>query len=177
MTTCLQKDASPSNISWSIKIISQNRENLLWQIDHVTGWILSANLYLPPDILLILLISCNRREIKEFSFVRFSEKQDAFRKKHTYGHLCVKREWPLIITYFLYFDIMHYHFYRVMRIIDMLKLKNWHYLNYKIRPYLFFQQKTNTVFGHLIYGRFWKFHYRASSDTVESQSCLRMWAD
>ena len=43
----------------------------------------------------------------------------------------------------------------------MLKLKNWHYLNYKSYLYLCVQQKTNAYLD--IYGRIWKFQV--------SQSC------
>ena len=44
----------------------------------------------------------------------------------------------------------------------MLKLKNWHYLNYKHHFYLWVQQKTNVFLD--VYGRFWKFQ-------EVSQSC------
>ena len=44
----------------------------------------------------------------------------------------------------------------------MLKLKNWHYLNYKGHFYLCVQRKTNAFLN--VYGHFWKFQ-------EVSQSC------
>ena len=44
----------------------------------------------------------------------------------------------------------------------MLKLKNWHFLNYKGHFYLCVQQKTNAFFD--VYEGFWKFQ-------EVSQSC------
>ena len=46
--------------------------------------------------------------------------------------------------------------------MEVLKLKNWHYLNYKGHFYLCVQRKTNAFLE--VYGRFWKFQ-------EVSQSC------
>ena len=69
------------------------------------------------------------------------------------SHLCVKFERPLIISYSLYSEnIINYHFYlKHVRRIEVFKLKNWHYLNYKGHFYLCVQRKTNTFLD--VYGR------------------------
>ena len=46
----------------------------------------------------------------------------------------------------------------------MLKLKNWHYLNYKGHFYLCVQRKTNAFLD--VYGRFWKFQEVSQSGNM-----------
>ena len=58
----------------------------------------------------------------------------------------------------------------------MLKVKNWHYLNYEGRFYLCVQRKTNAFLD--VYGRFWKFQEVSQScnvfsNAVVSPSCLQ----
>ena len=67
----------------------------------------------------------------------------------------------------------------------MLKLKNWHYLNYEGHFCLCVQRKTNAFLD--VYGRFWKFHQVLQSCnmlqldvercSVASLSCLQICFD